>query len=258
MTSCNTGSGQCPPGGTVQRCCPRREVRPVRCDLLFCRIASSRLTPDVLDGAFCIFLMPLGLLSHRSLLIGDDEPKTLPYAISLNCSIGAEGEHFWNIFGPNVRFAAPGTPVSNVMDWDRSKMPSRLAEKPASMEDRAVPGHWEGDLIGGSKNSYIATLVERQSRYVMLVKVANKDTESVISALIKQSQRLPKELYKIPDLGSWQRAGRSSTPDNGDRCRGVFLRSSHLGNAGQTKIPTVCSDSTCRAEPICRCIPRQS
>jgi IS30 family transposase len=71
-----------------------------------------------------------------------------------------------------------------------------ISERPAPVEDRAIPGHWEGDLIGGSKNSYIATLVERHSRYVMLVKVANKDTESVISALIKQSQRLPRELYK--------------------------------------------------------------
>mgnify|MGYP001813562053 CR=1 FL=1 len=71
-----------------------------------------------------------------------------------------------------------------------------IGERPASIDDRAVPGHWEGDLIGGSKNSYIATLVERHSRYVMLVKVANKDTESVVSALIKQSQRLPRELYK--------------------------------------------------------------
>lgn len=71
-----------------------------------------------------------------------------------------------------------------------------ISQRPASVEDRAVPGHWEGDLIGGSGNSYIATLVERHSRYVMLVKVANKDTESVVSALIKQSQRLPGELYK--------------------------------------------------------------
>ena len=71
-----------------------------------------------------------------------------------------------------------------------------ISERPASVEDRAVPGHWEGDLIGGSKNSYIATLVERHSRYVMLVKVANKVTKSVISALIKQSQKLPRELYK--------------------------------------------------------------
>ncbi len=71
-----------------------------------------------------------------------------------------------------------------------------ISQRPASVEDRAVPGHWEGDLIGGSRNSYIATLVERHSRYVMLVKVPNKDTESVVSALIKQSQKLPRELYK--------------------------------------------------------------
>jgi len=71
-----------------------------------------------------------------------------------------------------------------------------ISERPASVEDRAIPGHWEGDLIGGTKNSYIATLVERHSRYVMLVKVANKDTRSVVSALIRQTQRLPRELYK--------------------------------------------------------------
>ena len=71
-----------------------------------------------------------------------------------------------------------------------------ISERPASVEDRAVPGHWEGDLIAGSKNSYIATLVERQTRYVMLVKVKNKDTESVVTALIKQSKKLPEELYQ--------------------------------------------------------------
>lgn len=71
-----------------------------------------------------------------------------------------------------------------------------ISERPASVEDRAIPGHWEGDLIGGAKNSYIATLVERHSRYVMLVKVTNKDTRSVVSALIRQTQRLPRELYK--------------------------------------------------------------
>lgn len=71
-----------------------------------------------------------------------------------------------------------------------------ISERPASVEDRAVPGHWEGDLIAGTRNSYIATLVERHSRYVMLAKVQGKDTESVIAALIKQSKKLPKELYK--------------------------------------------------------------
>lgn len=76
------------------------------------------------------------------------------------------------------------------------KNAASISERPASVEDRAVPGHWEGDLIGGTKNSYIATLVERHSRYVMLVKVANKDTRSVVSALIRQTQRLPRELYQ--------------------------------------------------------------
>ena len=71
-----------------------------------------------------------------------------------------------------------------------------IRERPASVEDRALPGHWEGDLLSGSKNSYIATLVERQTRYVMLAKVANKETETVVSALIRQARKLPTELYK--------------------------------------------------------------
>jgi IS30 family transposase len=71
-----------------------------------------------------------------------------------------------------------------------------ISERPASVEDRAVPGHWEGDLLFGSKNSQIATLVERHTRYVMLVKVAGKDTETVINALIKHARKLPEELYQ--------------------------------------------------------------
>ena len=71
-----------------------------------------------------------------------------------------------------------------------------ISERPAGVEDRAVPGHWEGDLLFGSKNSQIATLVERQSRYVMLAKVDGKDTETVVNALIRHAQKLPRELYK--------------------------------------------------------------
>jgi IS30 family transposase len=71
-----------------------------------------------------------------------------------------------------------------------------IRERPASVEDRAVPGHWEGDLIGGINNSYIATLVERQSRYVMLAKIKKKNAETVAAALIKHAQRLPTELYQ--------------------------------------------------------------
>src|SRR6516225_2359728 len=71
-----------------------------------------------------------------------------------------------------------------------------ISERPASVEDRAVPGHWEGDLLFGSRNSQIATLVERQTRYVMLAKVASQDTETVVDALIKNARKLPQELYK--------------------------------------------------------------
>jgi len=71
-----------------------------------------------------------------------------------------------------------------------------ISQRPASVEDRALPGHWEGDLLFGSKNSQIATLVERNTRYAMLVKLGGKDTATVINALIKNARTLPDELYK--------------------------------------------------------------
>ncbi|TFH53710.1 MAG: IS30 family transposase [Candidatus Zixiibacteriota bacterium] len=71
-----------------------------------------------------------------------------------------------------------------------------IRERPAEVDDRAVPGHWEGDLLCGSNNSQIATLVERNTRLVMLVRVPSKDTKTVIDALIKQAHTLPRELYK--------------------------------------------------------------
>ena len=71
-----------------------------------------------------------------------------------------------------------------------------IRERPAAVEDRALPGHWEGDFIFGTRNTQIATLVERFTRYVMLVKVDSRDTETVVNALIKHSHKLPRELYK--------------------------------------------------------------
>jgi IS30 family transposase len=71
-----------------------------------------------------------------------------------------------------------------------------ISERPASVEDRAVPGHWEGDLLCGSSNSYIITLVERHTRYVMLGKIRSRDTRTVVNALIKLAKKLPDQLYQ--------------------------------------------------------------
>jgi len=71
-----------------------------------------------------------------------------------------------------------------------------ISERPATVDDRALPGHWEGDLLFGAKSSQIATLVERHTRYVMLVRVAGKDTGTVVNALIKNTRQLPQELYQ--------------------------------------------------------------
>jgi IS30 family transposase len=80
----------------------------------------------------------------------------------------------------------------------RGQIPDAVSirERPAQIEDRAVPGHWEGDLVTGAKNSHIATLVERQSRFALLVQVDGKDTASVVSALAREVKRLPDGLMK--------------------------------------------------------------
>src|SRR6266550_1283626 len=95
-----------------------------------------------------------------------------------------------------------------------------IRQRPAAVEDRAVPGHWEGDLLSGSKNSYIATLVERHTRYVMLAQVANKDTQTVVAALIKQAKKLPNKLYKsltwdrCKELADHQRESSPAKPSS--------------------------------------------
>ena len=88
--------------------------------------------------------------------------------------------------------------TSTLKDDGLGGMPNAvtISERPASVEDRAVPGHWEGDLIEGSNKTCIATLVERHTRYVLLAKLDNKKTQTVVDALIKQAHKLPDELYK--------------------------------------------------------------
>lgn len=69
-----------------------------------------------------------------------------------------------------------------------------IRDRPGEIEDRAIPGHWEGDLLSGARNTHIATLVERSSRFVMLVKLDGKDSDTVVSALIQQVRQIPKGL----------------------------------------------------------------
>lgn len=71
-----------------------------------------------------------------------------------------------------------------------------IRARPAEVEDRAVPGHWEGDLFSGANNTHIATLVERHTRFVMLLKVPSKDTATVVTALAKHVRKLPQQLRR--------------------------------------------------------------
>ncbi len=71
-----------------------------------------------------------------------------------------------------------------------------IKQRPAEAEDRAVPGHWEGDLLSGGKNSYMVTLVERHSRFLMLIKVPGKETAVVVAALSKHIRKLPATLRR--------------------------------------------------------------
>ena len=83
-----------------------------------------------------------------------------------------------------------GQPRGQIIDG------ASIRDRPADVEDRAIPGHWEGDLITGSQNTHMATLVERQSRFTMLVKVPGKDTASVVTALSRQIRQLPSALRR--------------------------------------------------------------
>jgi IS30 family transposase len=84
----------------------------------------------------------------------------------------------------------PSRPLGQIVDM------VSIRERPADVEDRAVPGHWEGDLLSGANNTHMVTLVERQSRFAMLIKVPGKETAGVVSALSKHVRKLPLELRR--------------------------------------------------------------
>jgi IS30 family transposase len=100
-----------------------------------------------------------------------------------------------------------------------------IRERPAEIEDRALPGHGEGDLLAGSKNTHIATLVERHSRFVMLIKVPRKDTTTVVAALSKHALKLPANLRRSLTWGPGPRDGQTQELHGGHECESLLLRS---------------------------------
>ena len=131
-----------------------------------------------------------------------------------------------------------------------------IRDRPATVEDRAVPGHWEGDLILGTHRSHVATLVERRSRYVCLVRLTGKDTQTVVEALTQQVQRLPAGL--MASL-TWDRGWNSPpiAPSRSRRvCRSTSVTRAVRGNAAPMKIPTGWCASICRRGPTSPATPK--
>lgn len=122
-----------------------------------------------------------------------------------------------------------------------------IRDRPAEVEDRAVPGHWEGDLVEGSRGTYIATLVKRKSRLVVLVKLSEKRAAAVVDALIKAVRKLPTTLRKSL---TWEQSlpAMPHSPSQ-PMYRSISVIPRARGNVGATKIRMVCCGSTIQRGP---------
>jgi hypothetical protein len=125
-----------------------------------------------------------------------------------------------------------------------------IHERPAEVEDRAVPGHWEGDLLSGGKNTHVATLVERHSRFLMLVQVDGNDTKSVVDALVRQVQQLPRGLMSSLTWDRGMELAQHKRFAVAADAAVYFCDPAVLGSGAATRTPTVFCGSTCLGDRV--------
>lgn len=172
----------------------RQARRPQRCRLAthprLCRVVATKLRADWAPQQIAAWLMsayptePTMHVSHETIY------RTLYIqargALKQDLMAHLRRRRVMRRSGPRSR-AGQGPHIVDAIS---------ISERPPRVEDRAVPGHWEGDLLAGTKHSNIATLVERHSRYVVLVRLTARDTTSVVRALIRRAQHLPEGLMQ--------------------------------------------------------------
>ena len=165
-----------------------------------CRLAENRTLAHIVAGKLQLLWSPEQIAGWLKRTYPDDENNQVSHeTIYRSLFIQARGALKKELLQHLRRTRAMRRSRHHTQKTDdhgRIRDTVSISERPATVEDRAVPGHWEGDLLCGTNSSQIATLVERHTRYVMLVKVASKDSETVTNALIKNARKLPQELYK--------------------------------------------------------------
>jgi len=165
-----------------------------------CRLAIHRRLQKIVANRLSLHWSPEQISGWQKWRYPDDKKMQISHeTIYRSLFVQARGVLKKELMGHlRTRRAMRRCKNSNTRSVGRGQIVDAVSirKRPAEVEDRAVPGHWEGDLLSGVNNTHIATLVERQSRFTMLVKVKGKATQGVVKALIKQVRRLPVELRK--------------------------------------------------------------
>jgi len=129
-----------------------------------------------------------------------------------------------------------------------------IPERPAEIEDRAIPGHWEGDLLGGTKNSHIAVLVERHSRFAKLIKVPSKDTAVVVTALSRHVRKPPATLRRSLTWDRGLEMAQHKTFTVATNAKVYFCDPQSPWQRGTNENTNGCCDNTSLKESTCPAI----